>query len=118
VRKIALSQGKFAMVDDEDYTELLKYTWAALRSERFPPPDVFYARGTVVLSTGEKKKVLMHRLILGIAEEDPKTVLGHHVDGDGLNNQRSNLEIRDSRGNAKDLRRTKGKRSRRIVWKD
>jgi hypothetical protein len=44
----------------------------------------------------------MHRIILGLKDEDPR--LGDHIDGDGLNNIRSNLRVASSSGNAQNRR--------------
>lgn len=84
MKEIKLTQGKIALVDDEDFEWLNQYKWHVQKSRH-----TCYASGYVGLS-GQKVKTAMHRLILGIT--DPK-VLGDHKDLDGLNNQRSNLRI-------------------------
>lgn len=92
MKKISLSKqgknkGKFvALVDDNDYEELNKYNWMAVRRRE----DVYYAeRLTNKLDNTSKKRITMHGSIL-------KTPLGlfcDHKDGNGLNNQRDNLRI-------------------------
>jgi hypothetical protein len=87
MKKIPLSQGKFTLVDDADFEWLSQWKWHAKRDT-----NTFYAvRNTeYLIDNGIKKRrvVQMHRQILGLT--DPK-IYGEHWDGDGLNNQRSNL---------------------------
>jgi hypothetical protein len=76
-KSIPLTQGKIAIVDDEDYDWLCQYKWHAIFH------DKWYA------ATG-KKHILMHRILLGITD---KTIWGDHKDGDGLNNVRKNIRV-------------------------
>ena len=71
-----------ALVDDDDYEWLNKFNWCATGVN-----GKYYA--TKRSKRGEKR-VLMHRLILGLT--DPK-ILSDHEDRNGLNNQRNNLRI-------------------------
>jgi len=80
MKDIKLSGGYVALVDDGDFDNLNKYKWYAQVAKY-----VNYARGTV-----DKKPVMMHRFIMGVT--DPSICVDHR-DGDGLNNQRSNLRI-------------------------
>jgi len=80
VRFIPLTQGKFAIVDAADYEELSKYNWYANRING----GTFYA-----LRPGGPTIVMMHRQIM----KPPKDMVVHHIDGNGLNNRRSNLII-------------------------
>uniref|UniRef100_A0A6H1ZNF2 Putative homing endonuclease n=1 Tax=viral metagenome TaxID=1070528 RepID=A0A6H1ZNF2_9ZZZZ len=79
MKKIPLTQGKFALVDDEDYTELSKHKWCANNVN-----GIWYATG---FKGGETVK--MHREILGFEKGDGNEV--DHRDHNGLNNQRYNL---------------------------
>lgn len=81
MKEIQLSQGLIARVDDEDFAELSKYNWYASMNRKH------YARRHQMIN-GKKTKIYMHRQVLGV--EDPK-VFVDHIDGDGLNNCRSNL---------------------------
>jgi hypothetical protein len=82
MKEIKLTQGKIALVDDEDYDVLKKYKWSATKNG-----CCWYARTSV----GPRKnlcRLYMHRVILGINKSH---LLVDHKDGDTLNNQRDNL---------------------------
>lgn len=73
----------FAMVDDEDYEWLIKFTW----SVQFDLNTIYAVRHTS-RKLGKQKTIKMHREILGIT--NPKIKIDH-IDHNGGNNQRSNL---------------------------
>lgn len=82
MKEIPLTKGKVALVDDEDYTALMNYTWRAIEDG-----GNWYA----CMSMGSKSKqrrLMMHRILLQLT--DPKEVCDHK-DGNGLNNQRDNI---------------------------
>jgi hypothetical protein len=85
VKEIPLTQSKVALVDDEDYEELSKYSWCANRDCK---NGNFYARRH---ANTPSKKEAMHRQILGLSPSNGRCV--DHIDGNGLNNQRSNLRV-------------------------
>lgn len=85
MKTIPLTQGRVAVVDDKDYERLSQWRWFA-RRERC---GNWYAARSVQLGGGRVECLLMHRIILGA---EPGQVIDH-VDGDGLNNQRSNLRF-------------------------
>jgi hypothetical protein len=86
MKQIALTQGQFAKVDDADYDFLNKYKWTLSRSYH---GGTSYAKKNITLVNGKQKCVQMHRMIL--ATKSGLEI--DHIDGDGLNNQRSNLRI-------------------------
>jgi hypothetical protein len=77
MKTIQLSQGKVAMVDDDDYSLVMQYKWYA-RLHRY----TWYAQ--TATPGNLNRKMGLHNLILGCKGVD-------HKDGDGLNNQRANL---------------------------
>jgi len=87
MKKICLSQSKFALVDTEDYYKLKKYNWFAIKNYR---SDTYYAIRDVTIAK-KRSQILMHREILGLKYGDG--ILVDHKDRNGLNNQRSNLRI-------------------------
>lgn len=87
MKKIPLSQNKFALVNNEDYYKLKKYNWFAIKNYR---SDTYYAIRDITVAK-KRSQILMHREIMGLKEGDGKIV--DHKDRNGLNNQRSNLRI-------------------------
>lgn len=92
MKKIALTQGKFALVDDEDFEALAHYKWQATCSnDSFRKKLKWYACRweTIKFKTrpSKRRKVYMHRLVM----HAPRGKVIDHLDGDGLNNQKSNL---------------------------
>jgi len=84
MKKIPLSQGKFALVDDEDFDYLNQWKWHAWRNKR-----AFYALSNIV-SGRVRTAIKMHRLLAQVS--DPLLQVDH-IDGNGLNNQKSNLRV-------------------------
>jgi len=82
MKKIPLTQGKFALVDDEDYETLMQWKWHI---------DQGYAkRGECIDKTRGARKyriVLMHRKIMNT----PESMDVDHIDHNKLNNQKANL---------------------------
>lgn len=104
-RFIALTQGKFAIVDESDYQRLARFNWFALKDKH-----TFYAVRNVIID-GKSGLQLMHRAVLG----DRAGAQVDHFDGDGLNNRRHNLRACTVTQNRMNLRHTKAGKSSR--WK-
>jgi hypothetical protein len=102
---IPLTQGKFALVDDRDYGYLSQWSWNACHSEA----DYYYAARTV-----KGRVIRMHREIM----KPPKGMVVDHIDGNCLNNQRSNLRLVSIRENALNRKVNKNNKSghRNVSW--
>jgi hypothetical protein len=91
MREISLTQGQIALVDDEDYEYLSQWKWQARKAK-----NGWYARRWTSQRAGKRYIVGMHTEIMGCAPSQ----LVDHEDGDGLNNQRSNLRFATTAQNA------------------
>lgn len=84
--RIPLSQGLEALVDDEDFASLSQFNWWFIPWRR--AREGGYA-GRQVREGGKRRTIYMHIEIM-----QPSIGMEvDHRDGDGLNNQRSNLRI-------------------------
>jgi len=84
-KTISLTQGKVAIVDDQDYERLSRWKWY-FHSKG-------YAMRTIYLGGGRKQQrqqwIYMHREILNV----PADKQTDHIDHNKLNNRRENLRI-------------------------
>lgn len=82
MRKIPLTKGKFAIVDDSDYLAIGQMRW--------------HYTGRYAARRIEGKIIMMHRYLLG--GESLKDV--DHVNGDALDNRRKNIRFATPQENA------------------
>lgn len=82
---IPLTQGKFAIVDDDDYISLSKYKWCIKeRSQPYPTRNVLN-----IVGDRRQKRVLMHREIMNAK----RGVIIDHINGNVLDNRKINLRL-------------------------
>jgi hypothetical protein len=86
MKKIKLTQNKYALIDDEDYTFVSKYKWhvSVVKSRNY---KLFYARARD--TEGDGKHIYMHRYILKPYSKE----LVDHVNHNGLDNRKKNLRL-------------------------
>ena len=99
MKEIPLTQGKMALVDDEDFDKVNFLRWHTHKGKN---DKTYYAihsewTGSYV------KKIRMSRLIMN----PPECSVVDHIDGDGLNNQKSNLRIVSQRQNCQNRHQIK-----------
>ncbi len=83
MRSIELTQGQVALVDDADFERLNQFKWYASKQ-----PGTFYACRDAGGRTN-RKQIRMHRVITGVT----KSRQVDHINGNGLDNRRTNLRI-------------------------
>jgi hypothetical protein len=113
MREIQLTQGKVALVDDEDYADLSQFKWYARRDE-----NRFYAvRNKNYGRDGKRIPEQMHRRILNAQ-------LGEKVDHEnhnGLDNRRENIRVCTQSQNMwnrlKQVRKTSSK-FKGVCWRE
>ena len=90
--EIKLTQGKVALIDDEDFENVSQHKWCAAKTHR----RGFYA----ITSIKNGKNMSLHRLIMCTSSE----MQIDHIDGNGLNCQRHNMRFATHSDNMKNRR--------------
>ena len=99
MKKIELTQGQYALVDDSDYEALSKHEWQAARRSN---GQFSYAIRTEYKP--KKRTVYMHVELTGLVKTD-------HKDGNGFNNQRYNLRSATNLENARNTSKASNRSS-------
>ena len=76
MKRIPLTQGKFAIVDDDIYEFVNQWKWHAIK-------------GAITWYAVRGHHTRMHRVIMGT----PYKMETHHINGNGLDNRKDNLQI-------------------------
>jgi len=106
--------GLYAIVDEEDAELVSQFRWRPYKSRY--GHDLFYAFTNRRMDTRLTDNMLMHRLVMGLSKHDPDV---DHVDGDGLNNSKSNLRtctVSQNQANRHTLRADKSSVFRGVTW--
>lgn len=94
--KITLTQNKYALVDDDDFPMLSKYSWNAHKYG-----EKYYAETNIRVAPGRKngsfRNLKMHRLIMNAK---PGQIVDH-INHDTLNNKKNNLRLCTSAENSR-----------------
>lgn len=102
MKEIPLTQGKVALVDDEDFEAVAAVKWCAKRGGQ-----TYYAERHIPCPGGSRPTERMHRLVLArvLGRDLLKGEHPDHINGDGLDNQRSNLRVATRAQNMRNCRR-------------
>jgi len=84
MKEIPLTQGKVALVDDEDFELVNKYKWYAWYNSH---AKSYYAVRNSSKLIGKQMMIFMHRFIMNT----PDGMQVDHIDHNTLNNQTNNL---------------------------
>ncbi|MFA5444853.1 MAG: HNH endonuclease [Bacteroidales bacterium] len=104
MKKIPLTQGRFTIVDDDDFVLVNQFKWCF--------NSTGYAKRKF-----NKSIVLLHRFLLGLTSADKVKV--DHKNSDGLDNRRSNLRICNDSQNQMNRKISKRSKSgfKGVMWK-
>ena len=83
-KEIILTQGKVAIVDDEDYDYLNQWKWFASNRN-----GKFYVVRNITVSKNKKTIIYMHRIIM----KPPLGMIVDHINHDTFDNRKINLRI-------------------------
>jgi len=98
---ITLTQGQQTTVDEQDLELVSKHKWCALKVAS----GSYYATTHVAVAKGKQRRVYLHRLIT----QAQAGLVVDHIDGNTLNNSRSNLRVCSHAQNLGAFRRQKSK---------
>jgi len=117
VKKIPLTQGQYALVNDEYFEFLNQWKWHAANHKRLRG---YYAKSSQSTNgTGCKRKsVMMHRLIMenALGRNLNQGEVIDHMNHDTLDNRRENLRIVSTRQNMQNLKRKTTSKYPGVYW--
>lgn len=108
MKEMYLTQGKFALVDDADYEWLSKWKWCACKNRK-----TFYAARRVLKEDRMPTTIYMHQVIMG---KPTNGLFIDHIDGNGANNQRSNLRLVTHRQNLQNRHESQSSKYAGVSW--
>lgn len=115
MKKIALTQGKAAIVDDRDYDFLMQWKWCYWRNTPANSRTGYAVRTARV--HGKQKTIRMHRVIVARRQRLGRKEVDHK-DHNGLNNCNRNLRCTTRKQNSynQQLRRTTSSGLKGVCW--
>jgi hypothetical protein len=100
----AKGAGRFVLIDDNDLDRVNSYHWSLLVPNPRCPHGA-YAQAWVEDPHGVKRRMTLHRFLM----DAPPGHLIDHINGDGLDNRRSNLRLVSREQNQRNRRARNGR---------
>jgi len=112
--EILLTRGLATIVDDVDADWLNQWKWCANPTQPRGGQPCYYAARNIKISHGTYTKVLMHRAII----DAPHKVFVDHINGNKLDNRRSNLRPATNSQNLANRHSIKNRYGYLGVWRN
>lgn len=108
MKKIKLTKGYEATVDDEDFEFLLKFKWQYVHGYATTAVYIEGSYHKVLCPKGKYKGIPMHRMVLSVKDN----LQVDHINMNGLDNRKSNLRVASTaenmRNRGKQINNTSG----------
>jgi len=111
MKRIPLTQGQFALVDDDDFDWLMQWKWYA---RWHPKTNSYYAVRNSPRVNGKTHPIWMHREILGLKYGDK--LQGDHIHHQTLDNRRGEIRIATHRENCQNVKRKVSSKYPGVYW--
>lgn len=102
-KRIKLTKGKYAIVDNDVFETFNKYKWHTHYQAKWRA----YARIHATIAPKVRKSLYMHQAVIGRPLK--KGMVIDHINGNGLDNRRENLRFVTARQNAENRIDSRGK---------
>lgn len=104
MKKIPLTQGYVALVDDDDYPLVSSCKWYAMIDRHALNTKLIYVRTWIPNPGGNPRGrvISLHRLLMNVL--DQPSIKVDHRNGNGLDNRRVNLRLASAEGNSRNRR--------------
>ena len=109
-RRIPLAEGKYVLLDPDDYERIAHYTWNLITDGN----NKYAVRFVEGSRTRSHKTISMHREIFS----SPKGLCVDHINGNGLDNRKENLRLASKMQNCWNRKKMRGNCTSRFkgVW--
>jgi hypothetical protein len=98
VKKIPLTKGYYAIVDDDDYERVSQFKWT-------------YSKGYAVRSVKDEQGRWVHQLLHRFILNAPEELKVDHINGNALDNRKSNLRLCTQKDNSRNSKKPKNNTS-------
>lgn len=114
MKQIPLTQNQVTFVDEKDFEFINKFKWRASKAQS-SLGKFYVTKKTPRINVKVGKTIYMHRVLMNAK----KGQIIDHKDGNGLNNQRSNLRFATAANNARNMAISKRNKTgfKGISWK-
>lgn len=102
-------KGYKVLIDEEDYQKITELKWFVFHESVRKKGLAYFGHNTGVLEDGKRHIIYLHRFIMGMKFYDKLVV--DHINGNTLDNRKSNLRICTVAENNRNMRKRKRNKS-------